>query len=158
MDFTEVHKQTANLVAFSPGNQFILLAHEDRITIRRVDTFQIARTWIVPINPERTLDSAKITARNKPAFDNTIVPPTSDVYITQLSWSKDSEYIMATYAKAGCVMLFSLFNEDWNARIDVGPEGLARAEWAPDGRSVLCFSEWGVSVQPFSLTLSAILK
>jgi hypothetical protein len=23
--------------------------------------------------------------------------------------------------------------------------GLVKAEWAPDGRSVLCFSEWGVS-------------
>lgn len=23
--------------------------------------------------------------------------------------------------------------------------GLVKAEWAPDGRHILCFSEWGVS-------------
>jgi len=36
-------------------------------------------------------------------------------------------------------------DEEWSARIEAGTEGLLRAEWAPDGRHVLCFSEWGVS-------------
>ena len=42
-------------------------------------------------------------------------------------------------------------DEEWSARIEAGPEGLAKVEWAPDGRNVLCFSEWGVSDFSFSV-------
>ena len=45
MDFTEIYGQTAGLVAFSPGAHFILTAVQDRVIIRRADSFQIARTW-----------------------------------------------------------------------------------------------------------------
>lgn len=29
--------------------------------------------------------------------------------------------------------------------------GLTKAEWAPDGRTVLCFSEWGVRPPPIEI-------
>ncbi|KAG8733960.1 hypothetical protein FRC12_018690 [Ceratobasidium sp. 428] len=44
-----------------------------------------------------------------------------------------------------------MVDEEWNARIEAGAEGLARAEWAPDGRSIVCFSEWGLRVTIWSL-------
>lgn len=35
--------------------------------------------------------------------------------------------------------------------MDAGAEGLTKAEWAPDGRSILCFSQWGLRVTIWSL-------
>jgi hypothetical protein len=46
------------------------------------------------------------------------------------------------------VEVFKLRDETWNARIEAGAEGLLKAEWAPDGRHILCFSQWGVSRIP----------
>ena len=69
----------------------------------------------------------------------------ANAWITHAGWSCDSEYIMAACTKIGVVEVFKLRDEAWNARIDCGAEGLAKAEWTPDGRSILCFSEWGVS-------------
>jgi hypothetical protein len=56
--------------------------------------------------------------------------------------------------------VFKMRDEEWRGRIEAGAEGLVKAEWAPDGRTILCFSEWGVStsfiiaVQSESLTPS----
>ncbi|CAE6521334.1 unnamed protein product [Rhizoctonia solani] len=44
-----------------------------------------------------------------------------------------------------------MVDPQWNARVEAGAEGLARAEWAPDGRSIICFSEWGLRVTVWSL-------
>jgi WD40 repeat protein len=49
------------------------------------------------------------------------------------------------------VEVFKLREENWNARIEAGVEGLLKAEWAPDGRHVLCFSQWGLRVTIWSL-------
>jgi hypothetical protein len=65
--------------------------------------------------------------------------------ISQIGWSSDSEYVLAACAKSGLVCAFRMRDEDWTARVETGAEGLLRAEWAPDGRHILCFSEWGVS-------------
>lgn len=125
MDFTEIYKQSANLVSFSPGAHFILNAVEDVLVVRRTDTLQITRTWsITP--PART----------------TAEP---DRWISHAGWSCDSEYLLAASAKSGVVQAFKLRDETWIARIETGAEGLVKAEWAPDGRNILCFSEWGVS-------------
>lgn len=65
-------------------------------------------------------------------------------YHLDLSYLHPSEYILAACAKNGVVHVFKLRDEEWNARIDCGAEGLVKAIWAPDGRTILCFSEWGV--------------
>ena len=69
----------------------------------------------------------------------------SNPWITHAGWSCDSEYVLGACAKTGVVCVFKLRDETWSARIEAGAEGLVKAEWAPDGRTVLCFSEWGVS-------------
>ena len=137
MDFTEIYPQSNSLVSFSPGAHFILTAFQDRLVVRQADTFQITRSWLLDASPSPT--QALFTPA-KPKAHTT----TSDISITHAAWSCDSEYLLAANAKKGVVHVFKLRDEDWTARIDSGAEGLVRAEWAPDGRTILCFSEWGV--------------
>jgi hypothetical protein len=137
MDFTEIYKQTTSLVAFSSGAHFILNAVQDRLIVRRADTFQITRTWLLDASPSPTQ-----TVLSKPKPQTT--PPPSESWITHAGWSCDSEYLLGACAKKGVVHVFQLRDEQWSARIDSGAEGLVKAEWAPDGRNILCFSEWGV--------------
>ncbi|KZP10515.1 WD repeat-containing protein 8 [Athelia psychrophila] len=129
MDFTEIYKQSAGLVHFSPGANFIATAVLDRLIVRRADSFQITRTWL--LDPPKPRDP---------------IHP-----ISHIGWSCDSEYLLAACAKRGVVRVFKLREEHWAARIDAGTEGLVRAEWAPDGRHILCFSEWGLRVTVWSL-------
>lgn len=133
MDFTEIYKQSGNLVYFSPGAHFILNAVEDVLIVRRTDTLQISCTWSIgaPSQTATLLNSSK--------------PPSQHQRISHAGWSCDSEYLFAASAKRGIVQVFRLTDEHWNARIETGAEGLVKAEWASDGRHILCFSEWGVS-------------
>jgi WD40 repeat protein len=127
MDFTQVYKQS--IAAFSPGSQFILAALHDRLVVRRADSFQIVATW--HIQP---------TSASK-----------STLVISHIGWSCDSEYILAACAAHGLVYVCKLQDEAWNARIEAGAEGLVKAEWAPDGRSIVCTSEWGLRITIWSL-------
>jgi Tol biopolymer transport system component len=141
MDFTDIFSQSQGVVHFSPGRNFILSAVKDRLVVRRSDKEGIFQTWAVDCSPSATTALlAKATAR----------PAPSDGWITHAAWSYDSEYILAVVAKRGVVNVYSMRDEKWTARVEAGAEGLVRAEWAPDSRSILCFSEWGVSrLSPF---------
>ena len=138
MDFTEVYKHTAGLVAFSPGAQFILTAIQDRLIIRRADSFEVARTWqmSIPTDPVPAASTSRHDSKSS---------ATSVTWITHAGWSADSEYVLAAAAKKGIVNVYKLRDESWSATIEAGAEGLAKVEWAPDGRTILCFSDWGVS-------------
>ncbi|KAL7278087.1 hypothetical protein ACG7TL_008057 [Trametes sanguinea] len=143
MDFTEIYNQTASLVHFSPGTHFLLTAVEDRLIIRRSDSFQIARTWLVDTSRSPT-SAALANAAAAAAGPSSLRPKTDETaWITHAGWSCDSEYVFGACAKTGVVSVFKLRDETWSARIEAGSEGLVRAEWAPDGRTILCFSEWG---------------
>ena len=162
MDFTEAYPHSSSLVSFSPGAQFILIALHDSLIIRRSDTLRISRTWTLDASPSPTNALIAAAAKSKPAAAATIASIT-DSSITHIGWSCDSEYILAACTKRGTVHVFKLRDEEWSSRIDAGAEGkfqvglsccsfdqfkrsgLVKAEWAPDGRTILCFSEWGVS-------------
>ncbi|KAI0307923.1 Quino protein amine dehydrogenase [Multifurca ochricompacta] len=135
MDFTEIYRQSSNLVIFSPGAHFILTAVADRLIVRRTDTFHVSRSWQIPPTP---------ISSKPPHTENVTV-------ISHIGWSSDSEYLFAASAKSGFLFVFRMRDQDWTARIDTGAEGLIRAEWAPDGRNILCFSEWGLRVTVWSL-------
>lgn len=155
MDFTEIYRQSGGLVAFSPGAHFILTAVSDRLVVRRADTFHVSRSWQVPSLPSPSAAAIPVASSRpvKPALDADNI-----TVITQIAWSPDSEYVFAACAKLGLVHVFRMREEEWSAHIETGAEGLLRAEWAPDGRHILCFSEWGVShnIPPLlpALTLS----
>jgi hypothetical protein len=152
MDFTEIYRQSGSLVAFSPGAHFILTAVSDRLVVRRADTFHVSRSWQVPSLPSPS--AAAITvASSRPARPALDADNITQNVITHIDWSPDSEYVFAACAKFGLVFVFRMRDEEWSARIETGTEGLLRAEWAPDGRHVLCFSEWGVSHNIHSLNI-----
>lgn len=137
MDFTEIFKQSSGLVSFSPGAHFLLTAATDRVIIRRADTFQISRSWAI--------DPAPSATASLPSSSGTFQTPT----ITHLAWSSDSEFVLAACAKAGVVHVFRMSDERWYTKVEAGVEGLTRAEWAPDGRHIVCFS--GSQVKSISL-------
>ena len=149
MDFTEIYKQTSSLVAFSPGTHFLLTAAQDRLVVRRSDSFQIARTWLVDPTPSPTaaaLAGARDRERGRDRESDREREREREGWITHAGWSCDSEYVLGACARTGVVCVFKLRDEAWSARIEAGSEGLVKAEWAPDGRNVLCFSEWGVGL------------
>jgi hypothetical protein len=119
MDFTEIYKQSSSLVAFSPGAHFILTAVQDRVIVRRTDTFQITRTWLLDSSPSPAYASIT-TSRSK---SNPSGNSTGEVGVSHVSWSCDSEYILAACAKRGVVHLIKLRDAEWNGRINAGAEG-----------------------------------
>lgn len=123
MDFTEIYRQSLSLVAFSPGGHFILTAVQDRIIVRRTDTFQITRTWLVDASPSQTnlFLSSKSNPKSKSSHNSS--GSASDGWITHCGWSCDSEYILAAVAKRGVVHILKLRDEDWNGRVEAGTEG-----------------------------------
>ena len=122
MDFTELYRHSASLVVFSPGTHFILTAVQDRIIVRKADTFQITRTWVVDNSPSPTHTALFSSSNSKQKSVHTANTPT-DGWITHLGWSHDSEFILAACAKRGVVHLLQLRDEDWSGRIDSGAEG-----------------------------------
>ncbi|KAK7694908.1 hypothetical protein QCA50_002096 [Cerrena zonata] len=147
MDFTEIFKQTSGIVAFSPGTRFILTAIHDRLVIRQADTLQITRSWQIPTEAAPLQSSSK----GSNVVKSTNQSNQSEMVISHASWSCDSEYILAACAKRGTIDVFKLRDESWNSRITVGAEGLTKAEWAPDGRTIVCFSAWALRVTIWSL-------
>lgn len=141
MDYTELYAQSASLVAFSNGAHWVANSIHDRLVVRRADTFQITRAWQVDVSPSQTKATfSASTSKQSPAMSSS-----SECFISHIGWSSDSEYLLAASAKHGTINVFKMRDEEWSARIEAGVEGLTRAEWAPDGRHILCFSEWGVS-------------
>lgn len=152
-DFTEIYHQTHGHVVFSPGTQFILTVVQDRLVIRRANTFQIARTWLLDNTPAETaalLGSSRQAGQSKKAIE-------AEKWISHVGWSADSEHILAACAKQGVVHVLKMRDESWYAKIEAGAEGLVKAEWAPDGRHILCFSEWGVCAFLFFTTHAYLL-
>lgn len=120
MDFTEIYKQSSSLVAFSPGAQFILTAVQDRLIVRRTDTLQITRTWLIDASRSPT-QASLTTFKSKPTASNTNTP--SEAWVSHVGWSCDSEFILAACAKRGVVHILKLRDEEWSGRIDSGAEG-----------------------------------
>jgi hypothetical protein len=144
MDFTEIYRQSSGLVAFSPGAHFILTAVLDHLVVRRADTFHVSRSWQLRSLPSPSA-AAIAAASSRPSRPAPHPDNITQIVISHIGWSPDSEYVFAVCARSGLVSVFRMRDEDWTARIETGAEGLLRAEWAPDGRHILCFSEWGVS-------------
>jgi hypothetical protein len=139
MDFTELFVHSNALVSFSQGAHFLLTAVHDRLIVRRADTFQVARSWQIDVTPSPSYVAMAVGVRR---------PTETAGPITHIGWSSDSEYVLAACAKLGVTHVFCMRDEQWHASIEAGTEGLVKAEWALDGRHVLCFSEWGVSYRP----------
>lgn len=142
MDFTEIYKAKAAL--FSPDCRYVLAVADSRVVVRQADTFQITHTW--PLE-----SPLPISSTNGSGSSRTVSSANDAV---QCGWSTDSRYIFAAIPSgtgkdarivAPCVQVFDVSDKNWSATISIGVEGLSKCLWAPDGRSLVCFSEWGVS-------------
>ena len=145
MDFTEIYRQSSGLVSFSPGAHFILTAVADRLIVRRADSFHVSRSWQMDSSPSPTVAAIAAISLCPPKASRHTDHITQTPTISHIGWSSDSEYVFAACAKSGTVSVFRMRDEEWSTKIDSGAEGLRKAEWAPDGRHILCFSEWAVS-------------
>ncbi|KAI5122576.1 hypothetical protein M0805_004793 [Coniferiporia weirii] len=150
MDYTELYQQSGGLVAFSNGAHWVANAIHDRLVVRRADTFQITRAWHVDVSPSPS-NASFVSGTNRHSAVTQSASSSADTLITHIAWSADSEYLIAVCARNGIVNVYKMRDDDWSARIEAGVEGLVRAEWAPDGRNILCFSEWGLRVTVWSL-------
>ncbi|KZT01911.1 YVTN repeat-like/Quino protein amine dehydrogenase [Laetiporus sulphureus 93-53] len=167
MDFTEIYKQSTSLVVFSPGAHFLLTAIQDHLIVRRSDSFQITRSWALEDAPSATMSQLMQSTSSKPPSNKVAASTRNrlaasrgaaeslassiESSITHAGWSSDSEYIFGACSKRGVVEVFKMRDEDWRARIETGAEGLVKAEWAPDGRTIVCWSEWGLRLTLWSL-------
>lgn len=147
MDYTELFHQSNTLVAFSNGAHWVANAIHDRLVVRRADTFQITRAWRFDSAPSQSnMSFSTIPNRPSPAGQASSSSSADPSLISHIGWSADSEFLLAASARLGVVNVYKMRDEEWSARIEAGVEGLVKAEWAPDGRHILCFSEWGVSI------------
>ncbi|CAG8698597.1 11479_t:CDS:10, partial [Ambispora leptoticha] len=122
MDFSELYKQSQYLSRFSPNGQYIASAFKQKLAFREASSLQILSIH------------------------------TSTDLIENIAWSADSELLITTSYKAGIINIWSVSDEKWSAKIEEGTVGLTNARWSPDGRSVLCFSDFQVRVTIWSLT------
>jgi len=129
MDFTEIYRQSAGLVAFSAGAHFILTAVQDRVIVRRADTFHITRTWLIDGSPSATHAAIVTKSASKQKAPIPSAPSSSSTpsenWVSHIGWSCDSEYVLAACAKRGVVHIFKLRDEEWSGRIDAGAEGIS---------------------------------
>lgn len=135
MEFTELYSCSYHLIAFSPGAHFIINFNENRLILRRADSFEVVRIWPV------TLES--LPTHLTGLIDTAVA--SCDSIITNIRWCPNSEYVLASSTKLGFVNIYGIRDEEYFASIVAGAEGLVKAEWTPDGRSVICFSDMGVS-------------
>lgn len=150
MDFTEVYRARAAMI--SPDGQHVLATFDNHIIVRQADTFQITHTWQIGSSASSQADSSAAgTSRAGASSSNSATLATPDSI--QCEWSCDSRYILANCkGTPPQVQVFDIDDKDWSASIQIGIEGLTRAVWAPDGRTILCFSEWAVSGARFCST------
>ncbi len=111
-----------------------------------------------PVSAHRKGRQAHRASRTHPAdhrlwqVEQSPAPTSSEPpRITHIGWSCDTEFVLAACAKHAFVRVCQLRDETWSATIEAGVEGLVNAVWAPDGRHILCFSEWGLRLTVWSL-------
>jgi hypothetical protein len=75
--------------------------------------------------------------------------------IDKFSFSPDSEYVMCCIFSRNTVQVFSVVDNEWRCRINEGVASIVNAEWAPDSRSIVTVSDFGIQMSIWSLTDSS---
>ena len=124
MDFTEIYKlssssvtgaTTAGLAAFSPNGLYLATVVQYRLVIRDAESLQILHLFTC-------IDT-----------------------IQAIEWSVDSTLILCASYKLGVVQVWSVAEPtDWTCKLDEGWIGLVRVAFTPDGRHIMCFSDFSV--------------
>jgi len=72
--------------------------------------------------------------------------------IDKVEWSKDSTHILCLIRKRGLVMVWSINDVSWSAKIEEGLAGLLNAMWAPSGTHILTVCEFEIRLTIWSLS------
>jgi len=70
----------------------------------------------------------------------------------KISFSPDCTLILAAFYSRASIQVFSLLDEKFQCRINEGISGCIDVVWAPDSRSILSESDFGLQVSIWSLT------
>ena len=71
--------------------------------------------------------------------------------VSELQWSPDSGYLLASQLKRKIVQVFCVADPSWICKIDEALAGLTHATWAPDSRHILTRSEFNLRLSIWSL-------
>lgn len=126
MDFSDVFKQSNQLVRISPDQKYMATCVQYRLVVRDVSTLQILQLYTC-------LDQ-----------------------ISYMEWSSDSLFILCAMYKRGMVQVWSLEQPDWHCKIDEGSVGLVSSCWSPDGRHILNTTEFHLRITVWSLCTKAV--
>lgn len=73
-------------------------------------------------------------------------------------WSSDSCFLACLIPKLGLVNVFDVGDHDWDCVIDGGDAGVQDARWAPDSRSLLVWSQYGLKVNVWSVARAKLVR
>ena len=71
--------------------------------------------------------------------------------IDKIQWSPNSEHILCLIKKRGLVMVWSVSDIKWEAKIEESLAGLSNAFWSPDNKHILTVSEFEIRLTIWSL-------
>ena len=74
--------------------------------------------------------------------------------VDKLTFSPDSQLVAAAGYKAGVVLVFSVQDPEWRARVEAGLGGLAGVAWGGDSRHLATLAEWSAVLTVWSLAAS----
>jgi len=115
MEFSDFYKHSSYLTKFSPDGLYIATVYQNRLAVRDSITLKV-------LNVNQ-----------------------SDAAIEHVNWSPDSHFFLAASYTAGTVYIGCIGENSWSAVIEEGTAGLKHARWTPDGRGIMCFSDFRVN-------------
>lgn len=75
--------------------------------------------------------------------------------IDKMEFSPDSGYLLCAMYSRQAVQVFALKDPQWKCRINESAAGLISAAWAPDSRSILTESDFGIQLSLWGLSSGA---
>lgn len=98
-----------------------------------------------------TVNSSRVTIRDGKSLETLQVHSCVDK-IERFAFSPDGAYIMCCIFSRNAIQVFNIADVDWRCRINEGVAAITGAEWAPDSRSIITVSDFGVQMSIWSLT------
>jgi len=114
---------------------------------RRLPCLRVRVPLFVPLCQS---EQNRVVVRDSESLDVLRTYSCLDV-VSELSWSPDSEYLLASQLKRKIVQVFSVADPSWTCKIDEALAGLTHACWAPDSRHILTRSEYNLRLSIWSL-------
>jgi len=110
---------------FSPDSQYVGIVSGSRLTVIESESMSVLHVF--------------------PCVDK----------IEKVVFSPDSQYVLCGMFSRNAVQIFSIADGDWRCRVNEGVAGIVNAAWAPDSRSILTESNFGLQTVVWSLVDSS---